>query len=160
MKSLKTGRPRDDVWKCYTLQNNSNKRYLCNYCSKEYHTPTAIALKAHFSNNIYSRRYKTTLCKDNSDDVEKFKVIYSKYFELKFADTPVQKPTSKKRQRQEIESRDANRINQQNHMSMNASDNKSSKNRGKKYDHLDHESNSILQSKEDCDNDFFSRFSP
>lgn len=85
MERKKIGRPLDDVWEHYTqVDGNGDKRFRCNYCGKEYNSPACVALRGHLSNSTFARKYKTTLCAQNSLDVQSLKIKFTRFFEMKY----------------------------------------------------------------------------
>lgn len=80
---VKKGRPADEAWTYFT--KISDKKYECIYCHKTYHSPVSVALRGHFSNKTYARKYKTTLCPVTTPEVDEIKDKFTKSFMTKDA---------------------------------------------------------------------------
>lgn len=65
---VKKGRPQDEV-RTVHFDRIDSKHFKCKYCSKTYHSPVSVALRAHISNSSYAKKYKTTLCSKVSEEV-------------------------------------------------------------------------------------------
>lgn len=65
------GRPKDEVWIHFHKDGKISK---CKFCSKEFSSPVALALRGHLSNEYFARAFKTTLC-DKVDPVIKQRYI-------------------------------------------------------------------------------------
>ena len=68
-KTVKRGRPLDEV-KTVHFDRIDSKQFKCKYCSKPFHSPASVALRAHISNPFYARKYKTTLCSRAPEEVK------------------------------------------------------------------------------------------
>lgn len=54
------GRPLDEVWTYFNTLDE--RRFECQFCTKVYSSPTSVTLRAHLSNEVFAKRFKTTVC--------------------------------------------------------------------------------------------------